>query len=332
MRFSLMLAGLCAASLSAAASAQAARKIDLDVAQGHQAARPLLRSVGRLRLFRHDEPRRCPGAAQNRGRRARLSLHPLPRDFPRRARHGEAGTGRAHHLRLDRHRQALRQPPRPAHQALRRTGLHAAGAEDVRQQDLLVERQYLAPEAGGLAQPRRRLRHPSRAALRQAAGAQLVLRGVERAQSRRLLGKGRPGGLFRAVRKHRAHDQGDRPRAPRRRPIDRGCGVGARVPVLRRRPQCADRFRHHPYLRRGRRLPRRGGQGRHQALAQTRTRSSATSTRCARRSRRRNSPTCRSISPNGAPATSRAIRSTTATSPRLDPDQAQGRRRAFSRA
>jgi beta-xylosidase len=68
------------------------------------------------------------------------------------------------------------------------------------------------------------------AALRPGRGALLVLRGLERAQPRRLLGEGRPEGLFRALRPDLPHHQGDRSGPEGRRPLDGGRGLGAGVP------------------------------------------------------------------------------------------------------
>ena len=181
------------------------------------------------------------------------------------------------------------------------------------QTHLLLEGQHLASASrtAGRDLIDAFVRHLDRA-LRRGGSAQLVLRGLERAESGRLLGRRRPGRLFRSSTTS--------PRAPSRRSIPI-CGSAARRPRARRgcpeflahvaQARRAGRFRHHPYLRRRWRLSRRERQERHQALAVARRdrRRRAQGARADRR--RRPSRACRSISPNGAPAIRRATPCTT---------------------
>lgn len=189
-------------------------------------AGPLLRPVSRFGFSRHADTAGQPGAPEARRRRTGLSLRSLPRHLPRCAGHRARG-GRAHRVRLDQDRPALRRPVVERDQALHRTRIHATGDGHLRADHLLLEGQYLASEAGAVARARRCVRSPPARTLWRRGSTTVVLRGLERTQSRRILGTRRPAGLLRALRGHRQDDQGDRSdaagrRSPRPR-VRRGC-------------------------------------------------------------------------------------------------------------
>ena len=74
---------------------------------GHAATGPLLRPQRRGRLPRHPVPRRQPGAVEDSGGRAGLSLPALPRHLSRCVQDGHARRGGQVEVRLHGHRQAL---------------------------------------------------------------------------------------------------------------------------------------------------------------------------------------------------------------------------------
>ena len=106
------------------------------------------------------------------------------------------------------------------------------------------------PPAGG----------PLGRALRPGRGAPLVLRGVERAEPARLLGR-HAGGLLRAVPAHGRGAQGGGRRAARRRPGHRRQRLAAGVPRLLRAQRAAGRLRQHAPLPQRPALERGPGHG-----------------------------------------------------------------------
>ncbi len=107
-------------------------------------------------------------------------------------------------------------------------------------------------EVGG---PGRSARAPLRGTLRPRRGGDLVLRGLERAEPRRLLDRD-TGGLLRAVRALGPRHQARLALLPSRRPRHGRRGLGLRVPALLRGARTAGRLRLDAQLQR-RRLPGR---------------------------------------------------------------------------
>ena len=229
----------------------------------------------------HADPRRQPGPAQDRGRRARLPLYPLPRHLPRRAGHGA------------RRRRPASPTTGPGSTSSTTT---CSPATSGRSSSSASRPRRWRPRDNSIFYWKGNTSHPKPAAGATWSTPSPAISRAATARTRCAAGISRCGtsptsrgfwegadqkAYFELYDLHRADDEGGRSGAAGRRPVDRRRGLGAGIPRPCRGERRADRFRHHPHLRRRRRLPRRERQERHQAVA------------LARRDRRRCAPGAR---------------------------------------